>query len=108
MKDGGDYISREMAKAFFTPQKGVTFLTPISVTVESLLATIDNIPAADVREVVNTCESCSYCNRDLAVGKWEGSCRYWNTHSVMLNDWCSRYRPNCGAEMLPEPPEEEE
>ena len=36
------------------------------------------------------CKDCRHCNRELALGKWEGSCKYWNTHSVMLNDFCSR------------------
>ena len=36
------------------------------------------------------CKDCKHCNREMAVGEWEGSCRYWNTHSVMLNDFCSR------------------
>ena len=35
------------------------------------------------------CKDCQHCRRELAQGKWEGSCRYWNTHSVMLNDFCS-------------------
>lgn len=43
---------------------------------------------ADVVEVVR-CKDCKYLNSDIAMGEWEGSCRYWNTHSVMLNDFCS-------------------
>lgn len=66
--------------------------------VKKIERAIEDIPAADVREVVNTCATCAYCNRDIAVGGWNGSCRYWNTHSVMFDDWCSRYRPNCGAD----------
>jgi hypothetical protein len=82
-----DYISREMAKAFFTPQKGVTILTPITVTVESILATIDNIPAADVRPVVRGVWvkngwsiRCSICGYDMPFA---------------TRNFC----PNCGCAM---------
>ena len=76
-----DYISRDVAKAFFTPQKGVTFLTPIPVTVESLLATIDNIPAADVRPVV-LCRDCkNYIERS-------GACAYLVV-GMREDDFCS-------------------
>ena len=46
------------------------------------LPTVDAVP-------VMRCKDCKHCIRELAQGKWEGSCRYWNTHSVMLNDFCS-------------------
>jgi hypothetical protein len=102
-----DYISREAAKAFFTPRKGVTVLTPITVTVESLLATIDNVPAADVRPVVR--------------GKWiddKGNLVPWDelnkncpsdsASCSVCGEWLTasdeypvigNYCPNCGADM---------
>jgi len=46
-------------------------------------------PDPDLVQVIR-CKDCKHCNREMAVGEWEGSCRYWNTHSVMLNDFCSR------------------
>ena len=45
-------------------------------------------PTVDAVPVIR-CRDCKHCRRELAQGKWEGSCRYWNTHSVMLNDFCS-------------------
>ena len=53
---------------------------------------IDGIPTVDAVPVVVRCKDCHYCNTDIAVGGWYGSCRYWNTHSVMDNDFCSRGR----------------
>lgn len=73
-----EYISRELAKKFFTPPEGVTFMQ-LNVTVESLLETLDSIPAADVVErasgiigVIPTadvrpvvlCRDCEYWNRE--------------------------------------------
>ena len=50
---------------------------------------IEKQPTIDAVPVVR-CKDCRRCNREIAVGEWEGSCRYWNTHSVMLDDFCSR------------------
>lgn len=93
-----DYISREAAKAFFTPQKGVAFLTPIPVTVESLLATIDNIPAADVRPVV-LCRDCKYWKRSELTPSYH-VCTYVIGAKFVRNadDFCSRGE-RCGANM---------
>ena len=49
---------------------------------------IEDAPTVDAVPVIR-CRDCKHCRRELAQGKWEGSCRYWNTHSVMLNDFCS-------------------
>ena len=50
---------------------------------------IEDAPTIDAVPVIR-CKECKHCNREIALGEWEGSCRYWNTHSVMLNDFCSR------------------
>ena len=50
-----------------------------------------NFPAADVKPVV-FCRDCKSCNTDIAVGGWYGTCAYWNGHSVMADDYCSRFR----------------
>ena len=55
------------------------------------------LPAADVVEVVR-CKDCKYLNEDLAVGEWDGSCRYWNTHSVLYSWFCSQGERKDGAE----------
>lgn len=41
------------------------------------------------------CKDCKYATKlyrlDLPwLTQWEYSCRYYNTHSVMGDDWCSR------------------
>ena len=43
-----------------------------------------------VVDELTRCKDCIKCNTELASGGWYGSCRYWNTHSVMANDFCSR------------------
>ena len=48
-----------------------------------------SIPAVDAVEVVR-CADCKYLNEDLAVGGWDGSCRFWNTHSVTYSWFCSQ------------------
>lgn len=34
------------------------------------------------------CKDCKHCNTDWAMGKWYGSCKVWNTHSVMADWYC--------------------
>lgn len=90
-----EYIEREMAKAYFTPSPGVEIIGTVSVAVESLLQTIDNIPAADVRPVKRgqwKCTAlgnyaCSYC-----------SCEPYYSGSIKTLNFC----PNCGADMREE------
>ena len=53
--------------------------------------TIDAVP-------VVRCADCKYLNEDLAVGEWDGSCRYWNTHSVLYSWFCSQGERKDGAE----------
>ncbi len=53
--------------------------------------TIDAVP-------VIRCADCKYLNEDLAVGEWDGSCRYWNTHSVLYSWFCSQGERKDGDE----------
>ena len=48
-----------------------------------------SIPAVDAVKVCR-CAECKYLNEDLAVGGWDGSCRFWNTHSVTYSWFCSQ------------------
>lgn len=47
------------------------------------LRTIDAVP-------VVRCADCKYLDEDLAIGGWDGSCKYWNTHSVTYSWFCSQ------------------
>ena len=55
---------------------------------QAMSSAFKHAPKVDAVLVIR-CRDCKHCRRELAQGKWEGSCRYWNTHSVMLNDFCS-------------------
>ncbi len=50
---------------------------------------IHSLPAVDAVKVVR-CADCKYLNEELAIGEWDGSCRYWNTHSVTYSWFCSQ------------------
>ena len=49
---------------------------------------IDEEPTVDAVKVVR-CKDCKYLNESLAVGGWDGSCKYWNTHSTVYSGFCS-------------------
>ena len=46
------------------------------------LQTVDAVP-------VVRCAECKYLDESLAMGGWDGSCRYWNTHSTVYSGFCS-------------------
>ncbi len=48
---------------------------------------IQNAPTIDAVPMVR-CKDCKHCNTDWAMGKWYGSCKIWNTHSVMADWYC--------------------
>lgn len=48
---------------------------------------LDAQPTVDAVPVVR-CKDCKHCNTDWAMGKWYGSCKEWNTHSVMADWYC--------------------
>lgn len=54
--------------------------------------------SADVRPVVR-CKDCKSCNTNIAVGGWYGICAFWNGHSVMADDYCSRFQNKDSADM---------
>ncbi len=54
-----------------------------------LPAILMEMPTVDAVPVVR-CADCKYLNEDLAVGEWDGSCRYCNTHSVLYSWFCSQ------------------
>lgn len=55
--------------------------------VKPLQDLINEAPTVDAVPVVR-CKDCKYCNTDWAMGKWYGSCKVWNTHSVMADWYC--------------------
>jgi hypothetical protein len=61
---------------------------------------IESLPTADVVPVVR-CADCVYCNTDRTNypgNNWDGSCDYWNTHSVDFSWFCSQgKRKEAGA-----------
>lgn len=82
-----------------------THITPSDVNAESykrgwndaIDAIVDCAPTIDSVHVVR-CADCKYLNEDIAVGKWDGSCRYWNTHSVLYSWFCSQGERKDGAD----------
>lgn len=49
---------------------------------------LKNAPTVDAVPVVR-CVECKYLDESLAMGGWDGSCRYWNTHSTVYSGFCS-------------------
>lgn len=46
-------------------------------------------------KILIRCKDCKYAIKQYRTNlpwlvQWEYSCRYYNTHSVMGDDWCSR------------------
>ena len=55
---------------------------------------VDQQPTVDAVPVIR-CKDCKYAMKQYITNlpwltQWEYSCRYYNTHSVMGDDWCSR------------------
>lgn len=67
----------------------------------ALREALSRVPAADVAPVV-LCKDCKSCNTDIAVGGWYGMCAFWNGHSVMADDYCSRFQNKDSADMREE------
>lgn len=36
------------------------------------------------------CKDCKYCEKTDWLNEWYGLCRYYNSHSVQADDFCSR------------------
>ena len=50
---------------------------------------IKDAPTVDAVEVVR-CADCKYLDESLAVGSWDGACKYWKTHSTAYSWFCSK------------------
>ena len=55
---------------------------------------VNSRPTEDAVPVIR-CKDCKYAIKQYItnlpwLAQWEYSCRYYNTHSVMGNDYCSR------------------
>ena len=85
-------IDADALKEYIDAQKGRPF---IGCTIgEALKIMTDEQPTVDAVPVIR-CKDCKYATKvyrlDLPwLTQWEYSCRYYNTHSVMGDDWCSR------------------
>jgi hypothetical protein len=51
-----------------------------------------SIPAADVRPMVNTCETCGYKTEQIRVKPYDGACCYWKLHSIKNEEWCCHWK----------------
>lgn len=49
---------------------------------------IKDMPSVDAVPVVR-CKDCKYLDESLAVGSWDGACKYWKTHSTDYDWFCS-------------------
>jgi hypothetical protein len=111
MTESGDYISRKAANE--ACREAVRrYPNSFYNGIEAARDAIRKLPAADVRPVrrgkwIQTtqpmgwrdedCAECSVCGEDFVLDEWAMD------EFTNLMNFC----PNCGATMLPEPPEEE-
>ena len=75
-----DALKLEIACVYGSNPKYINWLNQAS--------TVDAVP-------VIRCKDCKYAMKQYITNlpwltQWEYSCRYYNTHSVMGDDWCSR------------------
>ena len=78
----GDYISREAALSAQNK----------SMNLSECRKRLERVPAADVRPVVNTCETCGYKTEQIRVKPYDGACRYWKLHSIKNEEWCCHWK----------------
>ncbi len=86
-----EYIEREKAFDAVFGQ----FCASSDETEAALNAAIEEIraiPAADVRPVVNTCETCGYKTEQIKVKPYDGACCYWKLHSIKNEEWCCHWK----------------
>lgn len=94
MRGSGDYIPREAAReAVWQILNGMGYSEKHNDRlVEEVDAVFDDIPAADVRPVVNTCETCGYKTDQIRVKPYDGACCYWKLHSIKNEEWCCHWK----------------
>ena len=56
--------------------------------ISDVIDRINQVPTVDAVPVVR-CAECKYLDESLAMGGWDGSCKYWNTHSTVYSGFCS-------------------
>ena len=89
-----EYIDREaveqalIKEAVFLLRAYRTRYMTVEDVVEEMVEVIQRFPAADVQEVVH-CKDCKY-PYPIRSSPYDYACRYWNGHSCMKNDFCSR------------------
>ncbi len=92
-----EYISREAARKYILDEYPL-------LQRDRLMRTIDDIPAADVREVVKGgWEEHGEPNERGKYELWYYSCTRCGAVGIPKFNYC----PNCGADMRPEPLKEE-
>lgn len=78
-----DYIKRDIERIIANAQE----CDIDALTWEEQKERLKAVKSADVVPVMR-CKDCKHCNTDWAMGVWYGSCRKWNTHSVMADWFC--------------------
>lgn len=95
MIGSGDYISREAALAYIKENQckrcsDIGLCGKCAVLTAAKL--FESIPTADVRPVVNTCETCGYKTDQIRVKPYDGACCYWKLHSIKNEEWCCHWK----------------
>lgn len=63
-------------------------------TANMIYGFVINAPTIDAVPVVR-CRDCKQCRTEWGIGKWYGSCKEWNTHSVMADWFCINGERKC-------------
>jgi len=68
----------------------LTAQTDYAEGMRNIIDDIKNAPTVNAPPAVR-CKDCEYFMVfEKPLGKWQGLCHYYNAHSVMKNDFCSR------------------
>ena len=94
-----EYVSKEQLKEFFEGIEitvaGRTRAEAIREVLQAIYNGAMELPTTDAVPVIR-CYECKYFT-EFEKGfssDWDGSCRYWNTHSTVYSNFCG-----CGARM---------
>ena len=60
--------------------------------IEAVRSELRKLTAADVRPVVNTCETCGHKTEQIRVKPYDGACWYWKLHSIKNEEWCCHWK----------------